>query len=75
MRDDGDEMAGMMNARKLGYGSSVTQPVSVAVSGGYVVLDIGNMSYPAGLTVAQARFLARKLYRMAGLLEQRQVTP
>lgn len=75
MRDDGDEMAGMMNARKLSMGSSSEQQVSVSVHRGFVVLDIGNMSYPAGLTVAQARFLARKMYRMARLLEQREAQP
>lgn len=72
MRDDGDEMAGMMNARRCGgarYGDE--QALTVCVRGVEVQIMLSEGSYPAGLTPVQARFIARALYRMARLAEQR----
>lgn len=71
IRDDGNEMAGMKDARKLNATGNLTQRVTVTARRTCVELDIEYSTYPAGLTPAQARFFARKLYRMARLVEQR----
>lgn len=70
MRDDGDEVVGMMNARRCGS-SGQEQLVTVGVRGTEVRIILSDGGYPAGLTPAQARFIARALYRMARLAEHR----
>lgn len=72
MRDDGDEMAGLMNARRCGgarYGDE--QAVTICVRGVEVQIRLSEGLFPAGLTPVQARFVARALYRMARLADQR----
>lgn len=75
MRDDGNEVAGMLNAMRLTAGGYTGElVVTVAADGGVVRLRTGS-DFPAGLTADQARFLARKLNYMARLVDQRQGGP
>lgn len=71
IRDDGNEIAGMMDVEKLGGMRGQTQAITVAARGASVIIALSECTYDAGLDPAQARFLARKLYRMARLAEQR----
>lgn len=72
MRDDGHETAGMLNGRRLGGPAGYEQQVFVGARDSYVSLWLSDGTYPsAGLAPAQARFLARKLYHMARLVDQR----
>jgi len=71
IRDDGDEMAGLLNARKVGGMNGQERSIWVAVEGCEVHLKLSSSDYRAGLTPSQARFIARKLYRMAHIAEQR----
>lgn len=72
IRDDGDEASGMMNARVCRNASGAQeQSVIVYARGDEVRISLSEGLYPAGLTPAQARFIARALYRMARLAEHR----
>jgi len=73
MRDDCDEVHGMNDAStKVAGEYRGRQRVTVVADGDWVQLNKGEGAiYPAGLTPAQARYLARKLYRCARLVEQR----
>lgn len=74
MKDECDEIHGMRDARKLtaiGYGERAE--ITVAADGRWIKLDIAHQTYSAGMTPTQARYLARKLYRLARLVEQRLV--
>ena len=66
-----NEMAGIIDAKRLSVaGYTGRQEVTVAHDNGIVRLSMASSSYPAGLTPEQARFLARRLYRMARLADE-----
>lgn len=63
-----DEMHGVLRAQKIG-GPAGTQSVTIAADGSRVRLALSEGMYPAGLTPRQARHLARKLHRLARIVE------
>jgi len=76
MRDDCNEIHGMNNAKRLGgMGYHDAQDITICADGTWVQLAMSTSNYPAGMTPDQARYLARKLYRVARLVEQRKTAP
>lgn len=67
--DLADEMHGVLRARKLDTSPTATQSVSIAADGDFVRLRLSDGYHPAGLTPGQARHLARKLHRLARIVE------
>jgi len=73
MIDVCDEVHGMRNVRKMASAEGgAVQYVTVAADGLWIRLNKSEgTAFPAGLTPAEARYLASKLYRCARLVEQR----
>jgi hypothetical protein len=68
-----DEVHGVNDCAKLSAtASDLTQRVTVVARGQWISLNkTEGPSYPAGLSPAQARYIAQKLYRCAAIVEAR----
>ena len=64
------ERHGLADAIKISVGMSDRQSVVVTDGPGYVDLNIGGMTYPAGLTPHQARYVAACLNDSADRVER-----
>lgn len=65
------EKHGIADAIKCSVGMNDRQSVVVTDRDGYVDLNIGGMTYPAGLSPEQARFIAKCLTDSAARVEKR----
>lgn len=75
IRDDCNEVHGMDDAAMIGGHRGDRTRVLVTAQSEIVKLNVAGYTYSAGLNPAQARYLARKLYRCARLVEQRLADP
>jgi hypothetical protein len=65
------EKHGIADAREITMITSDIQHVTVTDGEGEVLLSIGSSSCPAGLTLEQARFIAKQLTDSATRIEER----